>query len=238
MQRNYVTRNSPPGRDLTSGARHKDGQWSVGTTAHVSTSHRLVTRQSQLCSSRHSRSAALNTSGWRPSRHSIFNAFKCFRSTAAVTAFVPMSAVLCPSFRFFVRISPEYTSSINHCMRQCRCRIRPAPRLSMILLVELLSVPRTHCPTSWPKFFTPNKIDPLLTPCVELRLSNTQGTRTLRPTSGFEQVDAMEKTSTRRALLGKHASIVIAVGVLAWCLHVPLLRDHLREPAVIHKVSN
>ena len=74
--------------------------------------------------------------------------------------------------------------------------------------------------------------------CVELRLGNTQAARTLRPTSGFEQVDAMEKMSTRRALPGKHASSVIAVGVHARCLHAPLLRDHLHEPAVTQKVSN
>ena len=36
--------------------------------------------------------------------------------------------------------------------------------------------------------------------------------RTLRPPSSFEQVDAMEKMSTRRALPGKHASSVIFVG--------------------------
>ena len=50
----------------------------------------------------------------------------------------------------------------------CRCLIRPAPRCSMILLAELLSVPNTHCPTSSPKsiimLFAPSKIDAPLIP--------------------------------------------------------------------------
>ena len=53
-------------------------------------------------------------------------------------------------------------------------------------------------------------------------LSNTQTSRALRPTPGFDQVDAMEETSTRRALLGKHASVETAVSIHARCLDVPL----------------
>ena len=111
---------------------------------------------------------ALNAKGCHPSHHSIFNVFTCFLSTGALTAFVPMSAVLCSLLRFSVRISPESTRSCNQSIGQCKCRIRRAPRLSMILLTELLSVRRTHCGTSSPKsitmLFAPNKIDAPLTP--------------------------------------------------------------------------
>ena len=62
----------------------------------------------------------------------------------SVTAFVPMSAVLCSPFRFSVRISPESRRSCKHNIGQCRCQIRPASRLSMLLFAEMLSVPITR----------------------------------------------------------------------------------------------
>ena len=64
---------------------------------------------SQPCSSRHS--TARNADGCRPSRHPIFSVFECLRSTSALTALVPMSAVLCSPFLFSVRLSPESTRS-------------------------------------------------------------------------------------------------------------------------------
>ena len=106
--------------------------------------------------------AAFNANGCRPSRHSIFSVFECFLSTGAVTASVPMCAVLSSLFRFSVRISTESTRSRDQTIGQCRCRIRPAPRLSTILLAELLSVPRTHCATFSPSlsscFWHPTKL--------------------------------------------------------------------------------
>ena len=102
----------------------------------------LVTRNSQLLKIRSSAQAVTtqvqhSTPSWRPSRHLIFNVFRCFLRTGAVTAFVPRSAVMSSPSRFSMRISPEPTPSCNQSTRQWRCRIRPAPRLAMIPLVEL-----------------------------------------------------------------------------------------------------
>ena len=124
----------------------------------ASTVTKLADQIRSLQSSRRCKiySAALNVNGCRPSRHSIFNVFKCFLSAGAVTA-------LSAPFRFSMRISPESTRSCNQSIGQCRCRIRPAPRLSVILLAELLSVQRTHCATFSPKsiimLLAPTRID-------------------------------------------------------------------------------
>ena len=58
--------------------------------------------------------------------------------------------------------------------------------------------------------------------CVITMLLAPQSSRGLRPTPSFDQVDAMEEMSTRRALPGKHATGVIAVSIHARRLEVPL----------------
>ena len=151
-------------------------------------------------------------------RFQVFPEHRCNRLRGNVCRVVLSLPFLCANL---TRVHTFLQPSIG----QCRCPIRPAPRLSMILLAELLSVPRTNHLA-----FGSQQNRHTFDSCVELRLGNTQTARALRPTSAFEQVDAMEKMSTRRALPGKHASSVTAVGVHAWCLHVPLLRDHLHEP--------
>ena len=58
--------------------------------------------------------AALNAKGCRPSRHSIFNVFKCFMSTGALTAF----SCCAHPYISQLRISPESTRSYNQSITQ------------------------------------------------------------------------------------------------------------------------
>ena len=128
--------NTPPRRAFSDCAHPQmaDGEWVPQTTStfnftlktSILSSHNLTPiKFSQLCCSltqpcsrRHS--LVRHADGCRPWRHSLFSVFKCLRSTSAVTALVPMSAVLCSPFRCSVRISVS-TCSWSHNIGQCIC---------------------------------------------------------------------------------------------------------------------
>ena len=148
----------------------------------------------QACSHRHG--TARNANGYRPSRFTLFSVFTSLSKYFRVHRFGPNICGVVLAIPFLrANLARVYT-----CLKPQHRTLRmsnPSCVRSMVLLAELLSVPNTHCATFSPKLiimlFTPSKIDALFDSCVEFRLSNTQTSCTLRPTSCFEYIAELRK---------------------------------------------